>query len=129
VRPADLRTRTLRPVLWLAGVVLLCVAAQAQPLIPVEDTDRPTVLDEQQQQQRRENTFTAGVLLLIGVVIIGLLLIAAAVVWGAKVRRLARREDSPSGRQDEFWYLRKTPPSSEPKDQPSAPLDDQNGLS
>jgi hypothetical protein len=127
VRWASLRTKW--PVLGMLGVVLLCVAAQAQPQVPVGEPERPAIIDEQQQQQRRQNTFTAGLLLLIGVVIVGLLVIAAAVVWGAKVRRLARRADSRAVRQDELWYLRKTPPPGDSTDRPSVPRDHQDGLS
>jgi hypothetical protein len=121
---------TMRPALGLLCIVLLAVTAQAQPQESVEKPQRPAVIDEQQQQlQRRQNTFTAGVLLLIGVVTVGLLLIAAAIVWGAKVRRLARHAEPPSGRQDDLWYLRHASRPSEDADHASAPPADQDALS
>lgn len=121
---------TMRPALGVLCVVLLSVTARAQPQELVEKPQRSTIIDEQQQQrQRRENTFTAGVLLLIGVVTVGLLLIAAAIVWGAKVRRLARHAERPSGRQDEFWYLRPTSRPSEGGEPASAPPSDQDARS
>jgi hypothetical protein len=119
VRRAFLRAM-LRSVLVPLGVVLLCAAVRAQPLERVGEPQQSTLHDEQ-QQQRRQNTFTAGVLLLFGVTTIGLLLITAAVIWGAKVRRLARRAEPATERPDDLWYLRKTLPPDKSSDEPSSP--------
>lgn len=106
------------------AVGLPCIVAQAEPQDGIGEPSPPTVVDE--QQQRRQNTFTAGVLLLLGVLAVGLLLMAAAIVWGAKVRRLARRPEPGSARPDELWYLRKTRPPPEPGTSPDEkpPADD-----
>lgn len=103
--------RTMRAVLVPVGLALLCVAVRAQPQVPRTEADPPKIVDE---QDRRQNTFTAGVLLLIGVTAIGLLLIAAAIVWGAKVRRMARRPEPRSSQRDDLWYLRGRIPSADP---------------
>lgn len=110
----------LLPVLGAVGVTLVCALAQAQPQDGLGDPEPPSVLDE---QQRRQNTFTAGMLLLVGVLAVGLLLIAAAIVWGAKIRRLARRPEPGSARPDDLWYLRKPRPPPEP-----GPSTDENPL-
>lgn len=110
------------------GMIFLCVVAQAQPLDAVHEPEQPTVADE---QQRREGTFTAGVLLLIGVTAVGLLLIAAAILWGAKVRRLVRRPQARSAKQDELWYLRKSPPppdSGDSADEEPPPADNPDSV-
>ena len=79
-------------------------ADTAEVAVPVDDREA--------EKQRRA---MAGLLALCGIVIGGLMFLVLVMVWGARLRRLARRElPAQKTLQNELWFLK--PPKTGGKD-------------
>lgn len=74
-----------------------------------ESTVAPVADAREEEKQRRA---MAGLLALCGILIGGLMFVVLVMVWGARLRRLARRElPAQKTLQNELWFLK--PPKGE----------------
>lgn len=85
-------------------------AAEQTPVAPANEPAKPTAEteDETEKQQRA----LIGLMALCGILIGGLGFLAVVMIWGARLRRMARRElPQQKTLQNELWFLK--PPKGE----------------
>lgn len=93
------------------------VGHAAEPAKPAAETD-----DETEKHQRA----LIGLMALCGILIGGLGFLAVVMIWGARLRRMARRELPPQKTlQNELWFL-KPPKASGQESRDKSPELDQN---
>jgi hypothetical protein len=87
-------------------------AAEQTPAAPAADAIKPAAeTDDETEKQHRA---LLGLMALCGILIGGLGFLAAVMIWGARLRRMARRELPPQKTlQNELWFLK--PPKSPPE--------------
>lgn len=79
---------------------------------PVAEAPKPAAADDQEEEKQRKAM--AGLLALCGILIGGLIFVVIVMIWGARLRRLARRElPAQTTLQNEHWFLK--PPKSPPE--------------
>lgn len=71
----------------------------------VAEAPQPAAADNQDEEKQRKAM--AGLLALCGILIGGLMFVVIVMIWGARLRRLARRELPPQTTlQNEHWFLK-----------------------
>lgn len=86
-------------------------AVSPTPPAAVENPAPATKDDDETEKQRKA---MAGLLALCGILIGGLMFVVVVMIWGARLRRMARRELPPQTTlQNEHWFLK--PPKSPPE--------------
>jgi hypothetical protein len=105
----------------LALVMWLLPAGELGSLKPLQAGDEPKAeapadgepvkepVDERTAEKRRQAM--AGLMAVSGILITGVMFLAVVVIWGARLRRLARRElPTQTTLQNDLWFLK--PPKS-----------------
>jgi hypothetical protein len=96
----------------------LPASAREQPeaASPVPDEQAAKSVDELNAEKRRKAM--AALMAVTGILIGGIAFLAIVIVWGARLRRLARRELQPQTTlQNDLWFLK--PPKSNNHDEKS----------
>lgn len=92
------------------------VAQAAEEVDPTATTSQPasSVPAADNREADKQKRAMAGLLALCGILIGGLMFVVLVMVWGARLRRLARRElPAQTTLQNELWFLK--PPKSPPE--------------
>lgn len=93
----------------LAGGNASSLRADEAPVAERPAAQAPLTDDEREADKQQRAT--AGLMALCGILIGGLMFLALVMIWGARLRRLARRElPAQKTLQNDLWFLK--PPKS-----------------
>lgn len=91
-----------------------------ESIVPAEEpqpvTGPQTTTNNEAREEEKQRKAMAGLLALCGILIGGLMFVVFVMVWGARLRRMARRELPPQTTlHNEHWYLKPPKESRETK--------------
>ena len=121
----------------LSGILGKATAYGADPPVTAFFHSLPAPLladiappDPARRREQRENAVSAATMLILGIATIGVAMIGLTILWGVRIRRNLRRNESKSTPLDPLWYLRSRtrrpthdPPAADNSHRPSDPRD------
>jgi len=87
------------------------VFAEEAPVLESEEAKAEEPVDAQTVEKRRRAM--AGLMAVSGILILGVMFLAVVLIWGARLRRLARRElPAQTTLQNDLWFLKPPKPAA-----------------